>query len=102
MKQKLLSYLGGTVLSISLLSGCAMNNDNDNDNQNPPPEDVRTNMNGNDVRNDVDDQLTNDHYPESEDINTPSDKDPSKDRNTPQEDIVEDDIDARDRDNKDE
>jgi outer membrane murein-binding lipoprotein Lpp len=46
--------------------------------------------------------LNDNNYPVKEDINTPHDKDPVKDRNTPREDIIEDDIDMRDRDKKDE
>ncbi|MEH6991204.1 hypothetical protein V7075_00655, partial [Neobacillus drentensis] len=46
--------------------------------------------------------LNNDHFPRREDINTDTDKDLDKDRNTPREEMIEDDIDRKDRDNIDE
>jgi hypothetical protein len=104
MSKRLLTLIGGFALAAMLLGGCATNN-----NQNPPPEDVKNGVvddnnlnNDNNIGNDINDQITNDTYPESEDINTDHDKDPAKDNNTPQEDVIEDDIDVRDNDNKDE
>lgn len=112
MKRKLLLLFAGSVLSGILLVGC----NNDNNDQNPPPPNVNTpvdrnnnndltpNNTNNDITpNDQNDVINgNDHYAPSEDKNTDTDKDPIKDRNTKQEDIIEDDIDRNDRDNKDE
>ena len=46
--------------------------------------------------------MNNNYYPPSKDKNTDTDKDLIKDNNTKQEDIIEDDIDVNDRDNRDE
>ncbi|MGG1679234.1 hypothetical protein ACIFOT_26430 [Neobacillus sp. NRS-1170] len=115
MKKRLLLLFTGSILSAMLLGLAGCNNDND---QNPPP--PTNNRIDNDLDNDgVNDRYENnlnnrnndlndnnlidrDHYPESEDKNRPTDKDPSKDNNTPREEIIEDDIDRNDRDNKDE
>ncbi|WP_423800076.1 hypothetical protein [Neobacillus sp. SAB-20_R2A] len=120
MKKKLFMLLTGSVLSAMMLVGC---NNARNDINPPPPRvdnDLNDNMDRNDLnnRNNLNDRdrmnnrLNNDlndnpmdrrnHYPESEDKNTPTDKDWIKDNNTKQEDIIEDDIDVKDRDNKDE
>jgi hypothetical protein len=56
-------------------------------------------------RNNMNDHLNNpnnNYYNPSEDINTDNDKDMIKDNNTKKEDIIEDDIDTKDRDQKDE
>ncbi|WP_223594797.1 hypothetical protein [Neobacillus bataviensis] len=125
MKKKLLLLFTGSILSAMLLGLAGCNNDND---QNPPPptknridndldndgiNDRYERNNLNNRNNDLNDNLRNndmndnniidrDNYPESEDKNRPTDKDPSKDNNTPREEIIEDDIDRNDRDNKDE
>ncbi|MBU8915063.1 hypothetical protein BGM25_03265 [Bacillus sp. FJAT-29953] len=122
MKKKLCMLLTGSVLSAMMLVGC---NNARNDINPPPPRVNDNNLNDNLDRNDLNDRnnlnnrndnlnnrLQNDlndnpmdrrnHYPESEDKNTPTDKDWIKDNNTKQEDIIEDDIDRKDRDNKDE
>ncbi|MEO2075106.1 MAG: hypothetical protein ABGX20_06885 [Bacillus sp. (in: firmicutes)] len=108
MKKKLFMLLAGSVLSAVLLAGC------NNDDRNPPaptnnnintPTDNRmdNDLTPNDTNDVIDDNIMDrNHYPETEDKNTPHDKDPGKDNNTPQEDIIEDDIDVNDRDNKDE
>lgn len=116
MKKKWLIPLAGSVLSGLLLVGCT-NNKND---LNPPPPTVKNqgdrddnhnrnnNLTPNDTNNDVtpndqNDVINNDdHYSPAEDKNTDSDKDPMKDSNTKREEIIEDDIDRNDRDNKDE
>ena len=90
-----------------------IDNDLDNDGVNDKYENNLNNRNNNlnnrnnnlnNRNNDLNNNniINRDHYPESEDKNTPTDKDPGKDNNTPREEIIEDDIDRRDADNKDE
>jgi hypothetical protein len=104
LKKRLFLLLASSVLSSVMLVGC---NNNDDDDKEPVP----TNNNGNtpaenlnyDRDNDVNDgDRMDNHYPESEDKNTDTDKDPGKDNNTPPEDIIEDDRDVNDKDKKDE
>lgn len=121
--KKLFGLLAGSVLSLGLVAGC--NNDTRNDLNPPPPQvndnndtlDRDNNLNNrrdgiNDgIDNNMNDRYNNDrfnndlndnHYSPAEDKNTNTDKDPAKDRNTKQEEIIEDDIDRNDADNKDE
>jgi outer membrane murein-binding lipoprotein Lpp len=100
LKKKLFTLLAGSILSAVMLSGC--NNDNKNDIQNPPVPDVNNPVDINYDKDNIDLDNNNNHYPTTEDKNTDTDKDPIKDSNTKQEDIIEDDIDMKDADNKDE
>ena len=109
MKRRLLFMFVCSLLSSMVLAGC----NNDNNDQNPPPS-VNTNYNNDrdmaptntkyDVTpNDGNDVINNDdNFSPAEDKNTDTDKDPMKDSNTKNEEIIEDDIDRNDRDNKDE
>jgi outer membrane murein-binding lipoprotein Lpp len=114
LKKKLSLLLTGTVLSAMVLSGC--NNDDRkspmrvntpdyrNINQNLDNLDRNNNKRGNINRDDLNDRdnINNNYRDPSKDKNTDTDKDIMKDRNTKQEDIIEDDIDVKDRDRKDE
>lgn len=120
--KKLALLLTGSILSASLLAGCNTNNDinnpprpkvNDvddnnriNDYRNDPMNDNlndrNNNINDNIRDNNLDNDLNDNHYSPREDKNTDTDKDPVKDSNTKKEEIIEDDIDVNDRDNKDE
>ena len=89
-------------MSALLLVGCNMG-DNDNDNDVPPADETPME----DVREDTQDLEpgTNDENqvePTDEDVNLDEDKDMMEDPNTNEEEILEDDMDARDKDNKDE
>jgi len=84
-------------MSALMLVGCNNNNDLPETNETPME----------DTREDLQDSVpgTNDGNqvePSNEDINTDEDKDMMKDPNTEEEEILEDDLDARDADNKDE
>jgi PBP1b-binding outer membrane lipoprotein LpoB len=86
-------------ISALLLVGCNNNNKNDLPKNNETPME--------DVREDTQDLApgTNDENPvepTTEDKNLDGDKDMIKDPNTTEEEIIEDDLDARDADNKDE
>ncbi|WP_042463388.1 hypothetical protein [Neobacillus dielmonensis] len=119
MKKKLLALLTGTLLSGIMLVGCN-NGDNDTNNnlRTPPQPTVDTPNNNRINNNDLDRNNNNGHMDldnndnvnddglidnnnENNDMNTDTDKDPAKDHNTPREEIIEDDLDANDRDNKD-
>ncbi|AYC28850.1 hypothetical protein [Paenisporosarcina cavernae] len=83
-------------LAALMLAGC--NNDDDNDalvppNNETPMEDIQENRNTDGVGPKMDE--------ETNDVNTDHDKDMMKDENTPEEEVIEDDLDARDKDNKD-
>lgn len=72
-----------------------------------PPETNGDRMNGNDGYNNGNDndmmpKNRNDVSPTERDKNTDTDKDMMKDPNTKNEDLMEDDIDMKDRDNQDE
>lgn len=89
-------------MSALLLVGCNMR-DNNKDNVVPPANETPME----DVREDTQDVVpgTNDGNqvePTQEDKNLDNDKDMMKDPNTKEEEILEDDMDARDADNKDE
>ncbi|WP_251552301.1 hypothetical protein [Neobacillus muris] len=114
MKKKLLSLLTGTLLSGVILVGC--NNDDTDTNNNlrnvpePTVDTPNNNLNRNDLdnyryrNNNIDDNDNDgiiDNNNRTNDRNTDTDKDPAKDNNTPREEIIEDDLDARDKDNKD-
>lgn len=77
----------GLGLSALVLSGCNMRDDVPGVDE-TPMEDVR------DETRDV----VPDTSPTTEDQNLDEDKDMMKDRNTPEEEIIEDDLDARDAD----
>jgi hypothetical protein len=115
LKKKLFLVLLSALLSGFMLAGCNV----DDDDQNPPPpvnDEVDTpldddnNLDGNDnndlnntnTRNNNNNGLnnTNTRY-NNNDINTDRDKDMMRDRNTPREEMIEDDRDAKDRDNRD-
>ncbi len=113
MKKKIYVLFVGTILSVMALSGC----NNDNDGRKSPMR-VNTPANTPDYRNinndldrkdlnndgiiDRDNNINNNYRDPSKDKNTDTDKDIMKDRNTKQEDIIEDDIDVKDRDRLDE
>ena len=81
-------------MSALLLVGCNMQNDEEIPTDETPMED--------DVREDVQDVVPNgDVNPTEEDKNVDEDKDMMKDPNTEEEEILEDDMDARDADDKD-
>ena len=83
-------------LSALLLAGCNMGDDNIPTNETPMEDD------GDEVREDVQDVVPNgDVNPTEEDKNLGEDKDMMKDPNTEEEEILEDDMDARDADDKD-
>lgn len=104
-------------LTTLLLAGCNMNNDVPDTNE-TPMEDVKK-----DVREDANDLIPNPKVntespvetnegiydngkldkngTETNDRNTDEDKDMNKDTNTPNEDIIEDDLDMNDKDNVD-
>ncbi|MFC4354145.1 hypothetical protein ACFO0S_03550 [Chryseomicrobium palamuruense] len=102
----------GLAASALLLGACNMDQSIP-DNNETPMEDVREdaqemvpdvtppetngNGNGNDTRDN-----RNDVAPSSQDKNTDTDKDMMKDPNTNEEEVIEDDIDRKDPDNKDE
>jgi len=122
--------LAGSILSAVVLTGCNNNDDqnppapavdnnlndhdnlnnnrlNDNknrlnDNKNRLNDNINDNINNKLYDNNNDLNNNNNHYSPAEDKNTDTDKDLIKDRNTKQEDIIEDDIDMNDKDNKDE
>ncbi|MDN3018012.1 hypothetical protein PH210_17595 [Paenibacillus sp. BSR1-1] len=124
MKKKISLLLSGSILSAMLLGLTGCNTNTKNDMNPPPPTNNRIdndldndgvndryennlnnrNNNLNNRNNDLNDNnvIDRNHFPESEDKNTPTDKDPGKDNNTPREEIIEDDIDRHDADNKDE
>ena len=127
LKKKLFQLLIGSILSGVILVGCNNNNDdkkapitdnnlrNDirnpgdnnlrNDIQNPADNNLRDDNNDNLIDNnniDDDDVNDNDRFRNTNDTNTDTDKDPVKDSNTKREEMIEDDIDVNDRDNKDE
>lgn len=96
-------------MSALLLVGCNMNNDDVvPENETPMENDVENDVNDdvNDVREDTQDLVPgtegeNNVDPTNEDQNKNNDKDIMKDPNTDEEEILEDDMDARDADNKD-
>lgn len=109
MKKRIFQLLLGSVLSGILLTGCNNNDDNpktpvtDNDIQNPTnnriqnPADNKLKDDDNDslIDNnnlDDDDVNDNDRFRKTNDRNTDTDKDPMKDINTKQEEIIEDDL----------
>ncbi|MEH7096863.1 hypothetical protein [Neobacillus vireti] len=115
MTKKLFQLLIGSILCGVLLVGCNNNDDNRNapitDNniqnpaknriQNPADNDLRDDNNdglGDNNNIDDDDVNDNDRYRRTNDINTDTDKDPVKDINTRQEEMIEDDLDRNDRD----
>ena len=72
--------------------------------QNPADNNLRDDRNDNLIDNnnlDDDDVNNNDRFKGTRDTNTDTDKDPAKDRNTKGEEIIEDDLDANDRDHRD-
>ncbi|MEH7545912.1 MULTISPECIES: hypothetical protein [Bacillaceae] len=114
MKKKLFQLLIGSILSGVVLVGCNNNDDDKNapitDNkvrnniQNPADNNLRDDNNDNLIDNnniDDDDVNDNDRFRNTNDTNTDTDKDPVKDINTKQEEIIEDDLDRNDRDNRD-
>lgn len=88
-------------ISALLLVGC--NNDDDDlpENNETPMEDMNENQ---DVVPETNGEIndTNGTNGTTEDKNLDEDKDMMKDQNTEEEEIIEDDLDARDADNKDE
>jgi hypothetical protein len=118
LKIKLFQLFIGSILSGVLLAGCNNNDDDrkvpitDNNIQNPTnnriqnPADNHLRDDNNDGlgdNNNIDDDDINDNdrYRNTNDINTDTDKDPSKDINTRHEEMIEDDLDRNDRDNRD-
>lgn len=88
-------------MSALLLVGCNMGDDDIPTNETPMEDDA------NDVREDIQDVepgTTDENRvePTEEDTNLDEDKDMMKDPNTEEEEILEDDMDARDADDKDE
>lgn len=84
-------------MSALLLVGCNMRDDDIPTNETPMEDDA------NDVREDTQDVVPDgDVNPTTEDKNVDEDKDMMKDPNTEEEEILEDDMDTRDADNKDE
>ena len=108
MTKKLFQLLIGSILSGVVLVGCNNNDDKNapisdnnirNDIQNPADNNLRDDNNDNLIdNNNIDDDNVNDY---KNDTNTDTDKDPAKDLNTKPEEIIEDDIDRNDRDNRD-
>jgi hypothetical protein len=91
-------------LSALLLVGCNMNNDDIPGNETPMENDVENDAE--DVREDTQDLVPgtegeNKVDPTQEDTNQAEDKDMMQDPNTEEEEILEDDMDARDADDKD-
>jgi hypothetical protein len=88
-------------MSALLLVGCNMRDDDIPTNETPMEDDA------NDVREDIQDVEpgttdNNQVEPTTEDKNVDEDKDMMKDPNTEEEEILEDDMDTRDADDKDE
>jgi hypothetical protein len=88
-------------MSALLLVGCNMRDDDIPTNETPMEDDA------NDVREDIQDVEpgttdNNQVEPTNEDKNVDGDKDMMKDPNTEEEEILEDDMDTRDADDKDE
>ncbi|MCM3729632.1 hypothetical protein M3226_29080 [Neobacillus cucumis] len=80
------------------------NNNLRNNIQNPADNNLRDdNNNGLGDNNNIDDDDVNDNdrFRNTNDTNTDTDKDPIKDRNTKQEEIIEDDLDTNDRNHRD-
>ncbi|MGG3469518.1 hypothetical protein ABES02_18800 [Neobacillus pocheonensis] len=115
MKKRISLLLSGSILSAMLvgLTGCNTNTKNDINPPTPTNNNIDNDLDNDGINDRYENNLNNrnlrdnnvidrDHYPESEDKNRPTDKDPSKDNNTPREEIIEDDIDRHDADNKDE
>ncbi|MED4228090.1 hypothetical protein [Neobacillus cucumis] len=115
MKKKISLLFLGSILSGMMLglTGCNTNNKNDINPPSPTNNRMDNDLNNNGINDryennlktrDVRDNnvIDRNYYPESEDKNTQTDKDTGKDNNTPREEIIEDDIDRHDRDNKDE
>ncbi|HSO57270.1 MAG TPA: hypothetical protein VLQ66_03450 [Paenisporosarcina sp.] len=83
-------------LSALLLAGCNMGDDKIPTDETPMDDDA------NEVREDMQDVVPNgDVDPTEKDRNLDEDKDMMKDPNTEEEEILEDDMDARDADDKD-
>jgi hypothetical protein len=79
------------------------NNINNRDNINDPYNNNGRNINNRGtINNNLNNNGNNNYLPPSKDKNTDTDKDFIKDSNTKKEDIIEDDIDRKDRDNRDE
>lgn len=84
-------------MSALLLVGCNMGDDDIPTNETPMEDDA------NEVREDTQDLVPDGNVePTEEDKNLEEDKDMMKDPNTEEEEILEDDMDARDADDKDE
>ncbi|MBM7577919.1 hypothetical protein [Jeotgalibacillus terrae] len=112
---KYIKMTAGSLLAAALMVGCNVNDgmpDNDNESMmDNPVNDNRDNnaMDGNngdnnnamDGNNRADDDWGMDGD-RNNDRNTDTDKDPMRDENANGEDIIEDDIDREDRDNRDE
>ncbi|MCM3586911.1 hypothetical protein M3182_14325 [Mesobacillus maritimus] len=120
MNNKLYKIIGGSALAAMLLTGCGTN---DNDPA-PPADGNGTNDGGtteiNDLnRNDRDNRIFNNNrnrdndlfdnnnnrdnelFNDNNDMNRDNDLDTMRDRNTPGEDVIEDRMDANDRDRRD-
>jgi hypothetical protein len=83
-------------MSALLLVGCNMGDDDIPTNETPMEDDA------NEVREDTQDVVPDGNVePTEEDTNLDEDKDMMKDPNTEEEEILEDDMDARDADDKD-
>ncbi|MGB2991508.1 MAG: hypothetical protein WBB47_02630 [Paenisporosarcina sp.] len=83
-------------MSALLLVGCNMGDDDIPTNETPMEDDA------NEVREDTQDVVPDGNVePTEEDTNLEEDKDMMKDPNTEEEEILEDDMDARDADDKD-
>src|SRR3954465_3145989 len=122
MTKKLFQLLFGPMLFGVLLVGCNNNDDNrnapisDNNIQNPTNNNMRDRIQNpadNHLRDDNNDGLgdnnniddddvnDNDRFRNTNDTNTDTDKDPMKDKNTKQEELIEDDLDRNDRNHRD-
>ncbi|WP_160724133.1 hypothetical protein [Bacillus sp. USDA818B3_A] len=117
MKKKLVQLLIGSMLSGVLLVGCNNNDDKTPITDNNLRDDIRNNdLRNNNIQNPADNNLRDDNNDDlidnnnidddnvndyKNDTNTDTDKDPFKDKNTKKEEMIEDDLDANDRDNRD-
>ncbi len=99
--KKWLHVVAGVALATALV-GC-----NNNDKEKTPPANDNNvvpqneNYNNGDIDRDGNDELDPGTKPERYDQNRANDKDLNKDENTPKEDIIEDDLDRKDKDNMD-
>ncbi|MGM7634715.1 hypothetical protein [Bacillus sp. Hm123] len=102
MDKKFLKWVGGAALMAMLLVGCGTDNEPANNDNPVNDEGNMEQQDNNNINEDVNEGMHDEHDPESEDKNVPGDGDMTKDNNTPAEDPIEDTNDMQDADNKDE